>query len=138
VRKNPNPSLALAGALVRHGRSAAVRHRLRLLWSRTKQGSLPRPPSLLASALPVVSLRSRRKAGITYRVPYLLPPASRFSYVLRWFRTSVRERSERGLDLRLSSELLELAQRRGGTWRRRESLHQTALLNRGFIRLLRR
>lgn len=139
MRKSPNnPSLALAGALVRHGQSARVRRLLRSLWGRSKQGSLPPPPLLLAAAAPVVSLRSRRKAGITYRVPYLLPPPSRFSYALRWFRASVRERTERGFESRLGAEFLELGQRRGGTWRRREGLHQTALLNRGFIRLLRR
>ena len=138
MRKNPNPPLAVAGALVRHGQSARIRRLLRSLWSRTKQGSFPPPPLLLAAAAPVVSLRSRRKAGITYRVPYLLAPSSRFSYALRWFRAAVRERTERGFESRLGAELLELGQRRGGTWRRREGLHQTALLNRGFIRLLRR
>lgn len=83
-------------------------------------------------------LRSRRKAGISYRIPYRLPPAGRFSYALRWFRAALDERSERTHGRRASAELLDLARGRGGTVRRREALHQTALLNRGFLRLLRR
>jgi len=138
MKKNPNSTLALAGALVRHGRGARARQLLLSLWRRTKVSSLPTPPRLLALAAPRVSLRSRRKAGITYRVPYVLGSTSHFSYALRWFRAAVRERTERLLDQRLGAELFELSQRKGGTWRRRDALHQTALLNRGFIRLLRR
>ena len=138
MKRNPSFPSALAGALVRHGSGARARTLLAQLGRRAKLSALVHPHRLLLGTVPVVSLRSRRKAGITYRVPYLLPSRRGFSYALRWFRSAVRERTERTLDQRLAGELLDLGQQRGGTFRRRETLHQTALLNRGFVRLLRR
>jgi hypothetical protein len=139
VKKSPSSlALSLAGSLVRHGSGAQSRKLLSSLWVRSKGAGVPPPPAVLSRASPAVSLRSRRKAGITYRVPYLLGPRGRFSYALRWFRAAVRERPERTLLSRLAAELVDLNQGRGGAWRRRDTLHQTALLNRGFIRFLRR
>ena len=129
---------SLANVLFRHGRGALGRSTLRELWFRSKEVRLAVPPHLLLPLRPSVALRSRRKAGISYRIPYLLAPAGQTSHALRWFRAALDERTERTHGRRAVGELLDLARGRGGALRRREAFHQTALLNRGFLRLLRR
>jgi ribosomal protein S7 len=139
VKKNLNPSArSLANVLFRHGRGTLGRSVLRALWLQSKEIRSAVPPRLLLAVRPQVMLRSRRKAGISYRIPYLLSSAGQFSYALRWFRASLDERPERTHVRRAVGELLDLAQGRGGAFRRKDALHQTALLNRGFLRLLRR
>lgn len=126
------PLRRVANALVRHGSSPVSLLRLHLV--RYKGSDLVSELNRLG---PRVSLRIRRRAGVTYRIPYFLESSGHLSYALRWFRQSVRTRSEKRLVDRLAGELVDLSQSRGEAVRRRNSFHQTALLNRAFLRLLR-
>jgi len=125
---------AIASTFVRHGKRALVEKALFSLQSEHKEQQL----FDLTYASPSVSLRSKRKAGIVYKLPAPISPKSSRSYALRWLRSSVRIRKERGFAQRLLSEFRDLRSKRGETFRRRQATHQTALLNRGFLRLLRR
>lgn len=129
----PKPSplhRPLVGAFVRHGDGRAVRQ---LLVGLLRQR---RPGPLVARLQPSVSLRSRRKAGVTYRVPFIIRQRGRVSYALRWLRAAVRQRPERTFRQRLEREFADVAAGRGEAVRRMRSTHQLALHNRGFLRLL--
>jgi hypothetical protein len=123
---------SLLGAFVRHGAGRSTR---RLLARQLERS--PRRTAALVRLRPAVQLRNRRKAGVTYRVPAALAGPRRLSYALRWLRAAVRSRSERTLAGRLAAELAAAAAGRGEAARRRQAVHRTALLNRGFVRLLR-
>lgn len=132
MKSRPRPLLGvLTSAFVRHGNRTRVEKAIIPL---LKGSNLIN----LTPATPAVYLRSKRKAGIVYKLPVPLGDNSARSYALRWLRAAVRTRPERGFPSRLLAELKDLQNRRGETSRRRELVHQTALLNRGFLRLLRR
>jgi small subunit ribosomal protein S7 len=90
----------------------------------------------IRNVTPSVRLRSKRKAGVSHKIPFYLSKQNQFSYALRWLRQSAKKRSERGFKLKYISELLDARSSRGEAYRKRESLHQTALLNRGLLKLL--
>lgn len=91
----------------------------------------------LDNLTPSVALRSKKKAGISYKIPFILNPLRSHSFAFRWLRQSANRRGERTVGLRVSRELFDALGYRGEAHRKRESVHQTALLNRGFIRFLR-
>jgi small subunit ribosomal protein S7 len=137
-----DPSLdRLVSAFIRHGhRSRAERTISALLVSLKKQFGPAQRKTLSASLdqiTPRVSLRGKKRAGISYRIPFILSQSSGPSFALRWLRQSLPKRTERSLDQRLFRELLDARSLRGEAYRRRESLHQLALLNRGFVKFLR-
>lgn len=92
----------------------------------------------ITNLLPKIRLRNRRKAGVVYKVPAPLSTGRGISFACRWFRQAVENRSERELSDRIIRELHDAYNQRGEAYKRKEAVHSTALLNRGFIRFSRR
>jgi small subunit ribosomal protein S7 len=85
---------------------------------------------------PRVRLRVKRKAGTSYKIPLHLLRKNSLSYAFRWLRQAARRRPERTFKAKLLGELLDAYGAKGEAHRKRETVHQTALLNRGLLRLL--
>lgn len=81
---------------------------------------------------PVVEVKSRRVGGANYQVPVEVRPARRLALSMRWIREAARKRSEKSMDLRLASELLEAAEGRGAAMKKREEVHRMAEANKAF------
>ena len=86
---------------------------------------------------PKISLRSRKKAGLSYKIPVAIPDRQAFSLALRWLYQAVNSRPEPQLEVRLYRELLDASNMKGEGVKKRELLHQTAILNRGFVKFFR-
>jgi len=81
---------------------------------------------------PAVEVRSRRVGGATYQVPVEVRPDRRQALAFRWLVSFARSRSESTMVDRLSGELLDASQNRGGAVKKREDTHRMAEANKAF------
>lgn len=81
---------------------------------------------------PAVEVRSRRVGGATYQVPCEVRPARQQALAIRWLITAARSRSENTMTGRLSGELMDAAQNRGASIKKREDTHKMAEANKAF------
>lgn len=86
----------------------------------------------LDNVKPDIEVRSRRVGGANYQVPVEVRPERRLSLSIRWLIASSRVRVGRSMKEKLSAELYEAAQGRGGAMRKREEVHKMAEANRAF------
>jgi len=86
----------------------------------------------LNNVKPTVEVRSRRVGGATYQVPVEVRPARAMALALRWLIGVARGRSENTMTERLSAELLDAANNRGATVKKREDTHKMADANKAF------
>jgi small subunit ribosomal protein S7 len=81
---------------------------------------------------PQIEVRSRRVGGATYQVPIEVRPIRALALAFRWIISTARGRSENTMTERLSGELLDAANGRGGAVKKREDTHRMAEANRAF------
>ncbi len=81
---------------------------------------------------PQLEVRSRRVGGATYQVPMDVRPDRAQALAFRWLIQNARSRSENTMTQRLSGELLDAANNRGGAVKKREDTHRMAEANRAF------
>ncbi|MCH9808781.1 MAG: 30S ribosomal protein S7 [Alphaproteobacteria bacterium] len=86
----------------------------------------------LKNVMPSVEVRSRRVGGATYQVPVEVRPERRQALAIRWIIGAARSRNENTMVERLSGELLDAANNRGTSVKKREDTHKMAEANRAF------
>jgi len=86
----------------------------------------------LGNVKPQLEVRSRRVGGATYQVPVEVRPDRAQALALRWIIGTARERSESTMVDRLSGELLDAANNRGSSVKKREDTHRMAEANKAF------
>ena len=86
----------------------------------------------LSNIRPIVEVKSRRVGGANYQVPVEVRSVRRSALAMRWLRDAARKRSEKSMDLRLASELLEASENRGTAIKKREEVHRMAESNKAF------
>ncbi len=86
----------------------------------------------LDNVKPVVEVKSRRVGGATYQVPIEVRHDRRNALAMRWMIKFARARSERTMAERLANELMDAAQNRGGTIKKKEDTHKMAEANKAF------
>ena len=86
----------------------------------------------LTNVRPGIEVRSRRVGGATYQVPVEVRTERSQALAMRWLITAARNRSENTMAARLSGELMDAANNRGNTVKKREDTHRMAEANRAF------
>ena len=86
----------------------------------------------LTNVKPAVEVRSRRVGGATYQVPTDVRPDRAQALAIRWLILNARKRSEKTMTERLSGELLDAANGRGASVKKREDTHKMAEANKAF------
>ena len=81
---------------------------------------------------PVIEVKSRRVGGSTYQVPTEVVPARRTALAIRWLISNAQERTEKTMREKLSGELIDAANNRGGAIKKKESVHKMAEANKAF------
>ena len=84
------------------------------------------------NAAPLLEVRSRRVGGATYQVPVDVRTERAQALAFRWLIATARGRSEYTMTDRLSGELMDAANNRGGSVKKREDTHRMAEANRAF------
>ena len=100
--------------------------------TKLKQDPIPAFHEALENVKPAVEVRSRRVGGATYQVPVEVRPDRAQALALRWIIGTARERSEATMVDRLSGELLDAANNRGSSVKKREDTHRMAEANKAF------
>ena len=105
---------------------------LDLVAERAKEDALAVFKRAIEAAKPVVEVRSRRVGGATYQVPSEVRPTRRLSLAMRWLVQNARARPEKSMVQKLAGELLDAANGRGGTIKKKEDTHRMAEANKAF------
>jgi small subunit ribosomal protein S7 len=86
----------------------------------------------LDNVKPALEVKSRRVGGANYQVPVEVNRNRQTSLSLRWIIGYARARSEKSMVERLSAELLDAANNRGGAIKKRDDTHRMAEANKAF------
>jgi small subunit ribosomal protein S7 len=100
--------------------------------ARAKRDPLQVFHDALNNVKPGIEVRSRRVGGATYQVPVEVRPERAQALAIRWLITAARSRGENTMSARLSGELMDAANNRGNSVKKREDTHRMAEANRAF------
>jgi len=81
---------------------------------------------------PVLEVKSRRVGGSTYQVPVEVNPTRRTSLSIRWILAYSRARGEKSMEEKLAGELIDAANNRGNSVKKKEDTHRMAEANKAF------
>ncbi len=105
---------------------------LDIITAKTKGDALGVFKQAVENTRPMLEVRSRRVGGATYQVPVEVRPQRRVSLSIRWLIQSARNRGEKSMVEKLAGELLDAANQRGNSIKKKEDVHRMAEANRAF------
>jgi small subunit ribosomal protein S7 len=86
----------------------------------------------LENVRPRVEVKSRRVGGATYQVPIEVRPERAASLAMRWLSDFARKRPGKSMKDRLANEIIDAANERGESVKKREDTHRMADANKAF------
>jgi small subunit ribosomal protein S7 len=99
---------------------------------RTKESPLKVFEKAMGNAKPRIEVKSRRVGGSTYQVPVEVRATRQTALGIRWLISFARKRSEKSMSERVAAELMDAANQRGTTIKKREDTHRMAEANKAF------
>ena len=123
-------------SVMRDGKKSVAEALLYSAFDMIQEKSKSDPLKVFEQALdnvrPMIEVKSRRVGGSTYQVPTEIRPSRRTALAIRWVIGFARSRPERGFASKLAGELLDAANGRGGSVKKREDTHKMAEANKAF------
>jgi len=86
----------------------------------------------LENIRPRVEVKSRRVGGTTYQVPIEIRPDRASSLAMRWLKENSRKRPGKNMAEKLANEIIDAANERGESVKKREDTHRMAEANKAF------
>ena len=86
----------------------------------------------LDNVRPRIEVKSRRVGGATYQVPVEVRPERATSLAMRWLASYARTRDGRSMQDKLANEIIDAANERGESVKKREDTHRMADANKAF------
>lgn len=105
---------------------------MELLKQKAKEDPLKVFEKAIDNVRPVLETKSRRVGGATYQVPIEVPLNRSLSVGVRWLIHYAQERGGKSMEEKLSAEILDAINNRGGAVKKREDTHKMAESNRAF------
>ncbi|NGZ05053.1 MAG: 30S ribosomal protein S7 [Magnetococcales bacterium] len=105
---------------------------LQIVGDRTKDDAMKIFRDAIDNTRPTVEVRSRRVGGATYQVPVEVRPSRRQTLAIRWIIKYARDRGEKTMRERLAAELMDAANNRGSTVKKKDDTHRMAEANKVF------
>jgi small subunit ribosomal protein S7 len=105
---------------------------LEALAEKSKEDPIRAFEKALDNVRPHTEVKSRRVGGATYQVPMEVRPDRQSALAIRWVINYSRSRGEKGMVDRLSGELLDAFNNRGGAVKKKEETHKMAEANKAF------
>jgi len=105
---------------------------LEIIAERRKEDPLKVFEKAMSNVRPKVEVKSRRVGGSTYQVPVEVSMRRANALAMRWIIGYSRNRSEHSMRERLAAELLEAAENKGSSVKKREDTHKMADANKAF------
>lgn len=103
-----------------------------IIGARFKEDPLEIFRKALDNVKPKLEVKSRRVGGATYQVPVEVRPERRVALGMRWLVSYARNRGEKTMRERLAAELVDAAQLRGNSVKKKEDTHKMADANKAF------
>lgn len=103
-----------------------------IIKQKTKEDPLKVLEKALENVRPFLETKSRRVGGANYQVPVEVAPNRSFSLGVRWLIKYAKERSGKSMQEKLSAEIIDAVNNRGGAVKKREDTHKMAESNRAF------
>ncbi|GAB0058022.1 30S ribosomal protein S7 [Candidatus Magnetaquicoccaceae bacterium FCR-1] len=105
---------------------------LEIVGEKTKDDPMKIFRDAIDNTRPTVEVRSRRVGGATYQVPVEVRPSRRQTLAIRWIVKYARDRGEKTMRERLAAELMDAANNRGSTVKKKDDTHRMAEANKVF------
>jgi small subunit ribosomal protein S7 len=103
-----------------------------IIENKTKEPPLKVFEKAMENAKPRIEVKSRRVGGSTYQVPVEVRSTRQTALGIRWLISFARKRTEKSMPQRLAGELMDAANHRGATMKKREDTHRMAEANKAF------
>ena len=103
-----------------------------IMESKSKESPLKLFEKAVENVRPMIEVKSRRVGGSTYQVPTEIRPSRRTALGIRWIIGYARKRPEKGMANKLAAELMDAANNRGASVKKREDTHKMAEANKAF------
>jgi small subunit ribosomal protein S7 len=103
-----------------------------IIEAKTKEPPLKVFEKAMENAKPRIEVKSRRVGGSTYQVPVEVRSTRQTALGIRWLISFARKRTEKSMSQRLAAELMDAANHRGATMKKREDTHRMAEANKAF------
>jgi small subunit ribosomal protein S7 len=100
--------------------------------SKTRNDPLAMFRRALDNIRPRVEVKSRRVGGATYQVPIEVRPERANSLAMRWLSDYARSRAGKSMHEKLADEIIDAANERGESVKKREDTHRMAEANKAF------
>ncbi len=100
--------------------------------SRTHEDPLKMFKKAMENVKPVLEVKARRVGGATYQVPVEIRSSRRTALAMRWLINYARARGEKTMMERLAAEVVDAANNRGSSIKKREDTHKMAEANKAF------
>jgi len=126
----------LINGVMNHGKkstaSKIVYESLEKVKKRKKEDPLKVFEQAINNVKPLLETKSRRVGGATYQVPVEVEEKRGLSLAIRWLLSYSKQRPGKSFVDKLSAEILEAADGKGGAIKKREDTHRMAKANRAF------
>jgi small subunit ribosomal protein S7 len=123
-------------AVMKKGKKSVAERIVYSSMEQVKQKAKEDPLKMFEKAVdnvrPTLETKSRRVGGATYQVPVEVPNNRATSLAVRWILRYAEERPGKSMIDKLSGEILDAANNRGGAIKKREDTHKMADANRAF------
>jgi small subunit ribosomal protein S7 len=103
-----------------------------IIQEKTQDDPLKLFKKAIENVKPVLEVKSRRVGGSTYQVPVEVSPNRRTSLSIRWILLYSRARGEKSMVEKLAGELIDAANNRGNSIKKKEDTHRMAEANKAF------
>jgi small subunit ribosomal protein S7 len=103
-----------------------------IISKKTKEDPLAVFQKAVNNVKPIVEVKSRRVGGSTYQVPTEVRANRSQALGIRWLISFSRSRGEKSMAAKLAAELMDAANGRGATAKKKEDTHRMAEANKAF------
>ncbi|MBW2236979.1 MAG: 30S ribosomal protein S7 [Deltaproteobacteria bacterium] len=122
--------------IMKDGKKSTAEHILYgsfdLIEGKTRNDPLAMFRRALDNVRPRLEVKSRRVGGATYQVPIEVRPERATSLAMRWLASYARARSGKSMREKLADEIIDAANERGESVKKREDTHRMADANKAF------
>jgi small subunit ribosomal protein S7 len=122
--------------IMRDGKKSTAEHivygAFEVIETKTRNDPLAMFRRALDNIRPRVEVKSRRVGGATYQVPIEVRPERANSLAMRWLSSYARNRAGKSMHEKLADEIIDAANERGESVKKREDTHRMAEANKAF------
>ena len=126
----------LVNLFLKKGKKSIAEHivygSMDLIKQKTKEDPLKVIEKAIENVRPLLETKSRRVGGANYQVPVEVSTNRSFSLGIRWLIKYAEERSGKSMEEKLTAEIIDALNNRGGAVKKREDTHKMAESNRAF------